>query len=63
MDGGGHAGRTGGLADERTGRTVEDGFPKGKSPKLTRQLTWLSEIQCGRPRVTVQLRHLPPPSR
>ena len=60
-------GRTGeqadGGADGRIGRTVEDGFPKGKTPKLTRQLTWPSEIQRGRPQVTVQLRHLPPPSR
>ena len=52
-------GRTGqdieasGSAIGRTGRTVEDGFPKGKTPKLTRQLTWPSEIQCGRPRITV----------
>ena len=53
----------GGLADGWTGQTVEDGFPKGKTPKLTHQLTWQSEIQRGRPRVTVQLPHLPPPSR
>ena len=44
-------GRTGG----QTGRTVEDGFPKGKTPKLTRQLTWPLKIQHGRPRLTVQL--------
>ena len=43
----------GGQADKRTGQTVEDGFPKGRTPKLTRQLTWLSEIQRGRPWVTV----------
>ena len=52
--------RTGGLANKRTGWTVKDRFPKCKTPKLTHQLTWLSEIQRGCPRVTVQLRHLPP---
>ena len=65
----------GGQADRRTGagqqadwwtsgrgRTVADGFSKGKTPKLKRQLTWPSEIQRGRPQVIVQLCHLPPPS-
>ena len=35
--------RADGLADWRTSRwgpTVEDGFSKGKTPKLTHQLTW-----------------------
>ena len=49
-DRGGHARQTSGRgrtvgkrADWRTsgwGRTVEDGFLKGKTPKLMRQLTW-----------------------
>ena len=53
--------RTGGRADG--GGRADDGFPKGKTPNLTHQLTWPSEIQRGRPRVTVKLFHLPPPSR
>ena len=65
-------GRTGGRAsgwvdggaDGRTGwRTVADRFLKGKTPKLTRKLTWPLEIQRGRPQVIVQLCHLPPLSR
>ena len=59
-------GRVGGQADwwpSGLGRMVADGFPKGKTPKLTRQLTWRLEIQHGCPRVIVQLRHLSPPSR
>ena len=59
-------GRMGGMADERTGWTcgrADDGFPKGKTPNLTSQLTWPSKIQHGRPRVTVKLPHLPLRSR
>ena len=63
-------GQANGVADEQTRwlmggrrRTGADGFPKGKTPKLTRQLMWPLEIQCGRPWVTVQTDHLPPPSR
>ena len=39
-------GRIGKLADGRTrgqadgGERADDGFPKGKTPNLTRQLTW-----------------------
>ena len=50
--------RTGGR-----GRTGGRRISEGKTPNLTRQLTWLSEIQRGCPRVTVKLLHLPPPSR
>ena len=55
----------GGWADEWNGRRVDGGgrcrtdFPKGKTPQLTRQLTWPLEIQRGRPRVTIQMGHLP----
>ena len=52
---------TGGRADG--GGQADDGFPKGKTPNLMRQLTWPSEIQHGYPRVTVKLPHLPPPLR
>ena len=61
-DGAGHTGRTSeqGQAKARTsGRRISE----GKTPNLTRQPTWLWEIQCGRPRVTIKLPHLPPPSR
>ena len=60
-------------ADERTkadtgqtGRQLRTGgrrISEGKTPNLMRQLIWPSEIQRGRPRVTVKLPHLPPPSR
>ena len=59
-------GAPGGHADRRTsGRGWTGGrwISEGKIPNLTRQLTWPSEIQCSRPRVTVKLSHLPPPSR
>ena len=59
-------GRVGGLADWRTGgrgRTGGRRISEGKTPNLTRHLTWLWEIQRGRPRVTVKLSDLPPPSR
>ena len=47
------------LADWRTGgRQISE----GKTLDLTHQLTWPWEIQRGRPRVTVKLPHLPPPS-
>ena len=53
-------GREDGLADWRTGgRRISE----GKTPNLTHQLTWPWKIQHGRPRVTVKLSHLPPPSR
>ena len=49
-------GTLGGRGGERTdcrmsgrGQIVADGFPKDKTPKLTCQLTWLLEIQRGRP--------------
>ena len=58
--GGRGGGRADGLVDTRT---VEVESPKGKTPKLMRQLTWPSKIQRGCPWVTVQLCHLPPPSR
>ena len=65
-DEGGHAGRTSGRgrtmdgrADEQTGRRR---ISEGKTPNLTRHLTWPWEIQRGRPRVTVKLPDLPPPS-
>ena len=52
-------GQVGGLADWRTGgRRISE----GKTPNLTHPLTWPWEIQRGRPRVTVKLPHLPPPS-
>ena len=57
------------VADGRTGGQVDRGgwwwtdFRRVKLLNLTSQLIWLSEIQCGRPQITVQLRHLPPPSR
>ena len=56
--------RTG--ADERTsgrGRTGDRRISEGKTPDLSLHLTWLWEIQRGRPRVTIKLPHLPPPSR
>ena len=56
-------GRADGVADWRTGGRVDDGFPKGKTPNLTRQLTWPLEIQRGRLWITIKLPHLPPPSR
>ena len=59
------SGRVGRLADWRTGRQGRTGgrrISEGKSPNLTRPLTWPWEIQRGRPRVTVKLPHLPPPS-
>ena len=39
-------GRVGGLADGRTG---EQRISEGKTPDLTRQLTWPWEIQHGHP--------------
>ena len=73
------SGQAGGRADERTGadngrmgervdgrtgrRTGGRQISEGKTPDLMRQLTWPWEIQRGRPRVTVKLPHLPPPSR
>ena len=76
-DGGGHAGRTSGrgrtmggradgLADWRMGgrgRTGGRRISEGKTPNLTRHLTWPREIQRGRPRITVKLPDLPPLSR
>ena len=76
-DGGGHAGKTSGRGQTMGGRTDESErasgradrrtggrrISEGKTPDLTRHLTWLWEIQRGRPRVTVKLPHLPPPSR
>ena len=65
----GRAGRADGLADLadwRTGgrgRTGGRRISEGKTPDLTCHLTWPWEIQRGRPRVTVKLPHLPPPSR
>ena len=65
-------GRADELADWQTGRLADGGgrgrtggrrISKGKTPDLTRQLTWPLEIQRGRPRVTVKLPHLPPLSR
>ena len=56
--------RTGGLADGRTGADgADDGISEGKTPDLSRHLTWPWEIQRGRPRATLKLPHLPPPSR
>ena len=55
----GRTGRTSrwGRAHARTGgRRISE----GKTPNLTRQLTWPLEIQRGRPRVTIKLPHLPP---
>ena len=69
------SGRAGKLANGRTGAGTLGGqadgggraggrqISEGKTPDLTRQLTWPWEIQRGRPRVTVKLPHLPPPSR
>ena len=67
------SGWTGGWADGRTsgrgrtmggwGRTGGRRISEGKTPNLTRHLTWPWEIQRGRPRVTVKLPDLPPPSR
>ena len=64
-DGGGQwaneqTGGQGGRAGARTGRQQ---ISEGKTPDLTRQLTWLWKIQRDHPRVTVKLPHLPPPSR
>ena len=60
VQGGGQAdermgtGTLGGRADRGgRGQTVADRFRKGKTPKLTRQLTWPLEIQRGCLRVTV----------
>ena len=51
--------RVGGLANWRTGgRRISE----GKTPNLTRHLTWPWEIQRGRPRVIVKLSNLSPPS-
>ena len=55
--------RTGGLANGWTGRTGGRRISEGKTPNLTRHLTWLWEIQRGYPRKTIKLPHLPPPSR
>ena len=63
--------RTGGRADgggqwadgAADGRTGGQRISEGKIPNLMRQLTWPSEIQRGRPWVTIKLPHLPPPSR
>ena len=54
--------RTGRLADGRMGVDRRTTDFEGKTPNLTRQLTWPSEIQRGRPQVTVKLPHLSPPS-
>ena len=66
----GRADEGGQWADRRTGgrgragaRTGGRRISEGKTPNLTRQLTWPWEIQRGRPRVTIKLSHLPPPSR
>ena len=57
VDNGRTGGRAEGLADGRTGgRRISE----GKTPDLTRHLTWPWEIQRGHPRVTVKLPHLPP---
>ena len=59
-------GRVGRLADWRTGgrgRTGGQRISEDKTPNLTRHLTWPWEIQRGRPRVTIKLPDLPPPSR
>ena len=63
--GGRTGGRVGGLADWWTGGRGRTGgrISEGKTPNLTRHLTWPWEIQRGRPRVTVKLPDLPPPSR
>ena len=64
--------RTGGRANRRTGadwrmsgrgRTGGRRISEGKTPNLTRHLTWPWEVQRGRPWVTVKLPDLPPPSR
>ena len=58
------SGRVGGLADWRMGgrgRTGGRRISEGRTPDLTRQLTWPWKIQCVRLRVTVKLPHLPPP--
>ena len=58
-DGGRMGGRADRLADGRTGgRRISE----GKTPNLTCHLIWPWEIQRGRPRVTVKLPDLPPPS-
>ena len=52
--------RVGELADWRTGgweRTGRQRIFEGKTPNLTRQLTWSSETQRDRPRVTIKLPH------
>ena len=64
--GGRTGGRVGELADWWTGgrgRTGGRRIFEGKTPNLTRHLTWLWEIQRGHPLVTVKLPDLPPPSR
>ena len=55
--------RTGRLADGGQGRTGGRRISEGKTPNLTRQLTWPWEIQRDCPWVTIKLPHLPPPSR
>ena len=57
-------GRADGATNGRTGwRTGGRRISEGKTPNLTRHLTWPWEIQRGRPWVTVKLPNLPPPSR
>ena len=74
VDGGGQwadgGGRVRGWADRRIGRrmggrrrTGGRRISEGKTPNLTRHLTWPWEIQRGRPRVTIKLLDLPPLSR
>ena len=65
-DNGRMGGRADGLADWRTGGRGQTGgrrISEGKTPNLMRHHTWPWEIQRGRPRVTVKLPDLPPPSR
>ena len=67
------SGRTSGRADGRMGGRGRAGagmgwtagrwISEGKTPNLTRHLTWPWKIQRGRPRVIVKLPDLPPPSR
>ena len=44
------------------GRTAGRRISEGKTPNLMRHLIWPWEIQRGRPRVSVKLPDLPPPS-
>ena len=62
-DGGGQwvDGRTG-AGTRAVGRTGGRQISEGKTPNMSRQLIWPSKIQRGRPRVTIKLPHLPPPS-